>query len=256
MMKETMKNTVLRQQRILTFLRGSGDATIEQLCRIFNVSGSSIRRDLDSLEKAGNLCRVRGGATLGIIPSLLPFSGTPLAEMKDQIGKTAAQQVREGSIVYLGPGSTTLFVAKYLTNIPNLIVLVSHPKHAAILQNSLAYEVWILGGKFDQQAGCILGSYAEQMLRRIHPDMAIISCNAVYPSKGLIYSTTEHTSLMMAATEQAHKVIAVVDHSKFNRATSGPFLPFDRFNLLITNRGIDPKIIDSIQECGPTVQQI
>jgi DeoR/GlpR family transcriptional regulator of sugar metabolism len=253
---EEIKKSTLRQQKILSYLQETGEATIEQLCDVLQVSSASIRRDLESLEMSGSLRRVRGGATLSTVLTFNPLPGGPITEMIDKIGKAAVEYVRDGAIVYLGPGSTTLFVAKYLSSIPNLTILVSHPKHAAILQNALAREVWVLGGKLDQQVGCILGNFAEQMLRRIHPDIAILSCEAVCASKGLIYSTAELASLMKIATEQAHQTIAIADRTKFNRNTSGPFLPFDRLNLLITNRGIDSETIKKVQDSGLALQEV
>ena len=50
--------------RILDFLAEKRTATVQELCETLNASESTIRRDLNELDRLGKLNKVHGGATL------------------------------------------------------------------------------------------------------------------------------------------------------------------------------------------------
>jgi transaldolase len=53
-----------RHEKILQDLRERGTLSVEELSKSLNVSSSTIRRDLEELEKRGRLKRMHGGATI------------------------------------------------------------------------------------------------------------------------------------------------------------------------------------------------
>ena len=53
-----------RQLRIVRALRSGGAASVSDLARTLQVSESTIRRDLDLLDRNGELTRTYGGAVL------------------------------------------------------------------------------------------------------------------------------------------------------------------------------------------------
>ena len=55
---------VERMQEILHWLRERRVATVEELAEKFDVSGATIRRDLERMERNGLLQRTHGGAVL------------------------------------------------------------------------------------------------------------------------------------------------------------------------------------------------
>src|SRR6185437_6819304 len=92
---------------------------LEELCKTFNASKSSIRRDLIELERKGVLRRVHGGAiSLQTRDEMLDFKRLSVSchEEKVRIGRSAASLVKDGQTVILGGGSTVAEVASHLSN--------------------------------------------------------------------------------------------------------------------------------------------
>ncbi|HLS00757.1 MAG TPA: DeoR/GlpR family DNA-binding transcription regulator [Beutenbergiaceae bacterium] len=99
-----------RRQRILEAVRRRGSVSVTTLAEELNVSGMTIRRDLDSLASEGKLDKVHGGATLrrGSTTQELDFDLTSEhnLEEKDAIGELAATMVTPGMSVGISAGST------------------------------------------------------------------------------------------------------------------------------------------------------
>lgn len=53
-----------RETAIVERIRTAGSATVEELSALLDVSGTTVRRDLERLELSGSVRRVHGGATL------------------------------------------------------------------------------------------------------------------------------------------------------------------------------------------------
>lgn len=66
-----------RRNAILSILEQSGMTSVEDLRLRFDVSGMTIRRDLDALEGAGSLQRIRGGALANKAPDSAPTPEGP-----------------------------------------------------------------------------------------------------------------------------------------------------------------------------------
>lgn len=119
--RKQRKNTTMaqaaRQSAILHHLTEKGFASVAQLAEEFHVSEMTIRRDLAKLEKQRALQRTYGGATV-YDPAFFEVSfqakTTQFVEEKRRIGKAASDLVKDGDIVVLDAGSTTMLVAKFL----------------------------------------------------------------------------------------------------------------------------------------------
>ncbi|NED67524.1 DeoR/GlpR transcriptional regulator, partial [Streptomyces sp. SID10244] len=61
-----------RQQAIADQVRANGRASVAALATLFDVTSETVRRDLASLERAGHLQRVHGGA---VRPGSTPVIG-------------------------------------------------------------------------------------------------------------------------------------------------------------------------------------
>ena len=56
-----------RRHEIIELLIREGAASLESMARAFEVSTMTIHRDLDDLESAGLLRKIRGGATICLL---------------------------------------------------------------------------------------------------------------------------------------------------------------------------------------------
>src|SRR5260221_12010525 len=102
-----------RRQEILNLIESGGFVSLQQLTERAGVSESTVRRDLEYLERIGQIRRTRGGAAY-VGESLTPLderAGQALPE-KQAVGRAAAPLVQRGEADLSDGGTTTLEVAR------------------------------------------------------------------------------------------------------------------------------------------------
>ena len=120
-----------RRSRVLEKIRVQGFASLMDLAKEFEVSESTIRRDLELLEDAGNAKRTHGGAFYtGESPKLQHFDRNQSVnwKKKESIARTAATLIEESDTILLDGGSTTYELARLLVGRPLQIVTAGRPK--------------------------------------------------------------------------------------------------------------------------------
>ena len=118
---------VERQQRVLQMLRDRKAMELEELARELDVSASTIRRDLDALERDGIVERTHGGAVYigqeqDSAESIMQTNGVSQPKVilterlqeqvdaKKAIGRYAAAQIEPHMTVILDGGSTVIYL--------------------------------------------------------------------------------------------------------------------------------------------------
>ena len=104
---------------ILDLLARQRTATVQELCEALNASESTIRRDLNELDKLGKLNKVHGGATLPDSPfrtdePTMAAKEELAVSQKQSIAQAAAELILPEDFIYLDAGSSTLALARAL----------------------------------------------------------------------------------------------------------------------------------------------
>ena len=160
--------TEQRQEEILRLLNQKGSVTLQELKEYFHTSESTIRRDLNALDKRGALTKVFGGAVrpegrVMLREEQVSQRQELYREEKNRIGRYAASLVGPEDFVYLDAGTTTGAMIPYLTEHSAAFVTnaVSHALHLA--ENG--FRVILIGGEV--KAATEAGSNAAQNLGEI-----------------------------------------------------------------------------------------
>src|SRR4051794_19749539 len=107
-----------RRNELLRLVKAHGQATVQDLSARFDVSGDTIRRDLDFLAERGLLSRTHGGAVAAQpkVGDDTPFAQRLNArkEAKARIGARAARLIADEEILLINGGSTVLALAAAL----------------------------------------------------------------------------------------------------------------------------------------------
>ncbi len=100
--------------------------TVPQLCKQFDISPATARRDLDALAEEGKIRRVHGVA---LATRLAPPESPALQRAAEQAGQkqriAAAQLIADGETVFLGSGTTVAEVAVHLRERRDLTVITN-----------------------------------------------------------------------------------------------------------------------------------
>ena len=164
-----------RFSQILALMAEKRTATVQELCEALNASESTIRRDLNELDRLGKVNKVHGGATLpdsqfrADEPTMAAKESLAVAE-KRAIANAAAALITAEDFVYLDAGSTTLALARAISG-PALdaAYVTNGVAHARLLAQK-GCRVCLPGGLLRPQTEAIIGrgSAAEPAAVQLH----------------------------------------------------------------------------------------
>lgn len=224
-------------------------ANFEELCKLFDASKSSIRRDLIELEQKGVLKRVHGGAiSLQTRDESLDFSrlsGSCSVE-KARIGKVASRLIEEGQTIILGGGSTVVEVARNLADSSIQVVTNSIPV-AQIFWDSKRVEVTLTGGYLYPRLGVQLGPICERMLQSVSADLLIMGIHGI-SNAGISDSNSLNVGSIRAMIKAARQIIVVADHTKFGRDAMIQVAEWGEVDKVITDDGVAPEFRKMLEQ--------
>ncbi len=207
-----------RRTRLLDLVRQRGFASLPDLSRELEVSESTVRRDLDHLERIGQARRTHGGVFYtGAAPRLPPFEERQPAEWdkKQLIAEAVSGMIADGETVLIDGGTTTYEVARRLVGRPLQVVTNSLPV-ANLFASDSQTDLVILGGYVYPRTGVALGPYADTMLEQIRVQKTVLSVGGV-TSEGFFNSNVLLVNTERAMIRAADEVIVAVDSTKFGR---------------------------------------
>ncbi|MCE2753519.1 MAG: DeoR/GlpR family DNA-binding transcription regulator [Pirellula sp.] len=252
MNSQTSANTSMaRRARMLDVIRQQGFVSIPELRDSLEVSESTIRRDLESLEDSGEARRTHGGVFYtGSVTTVRQFQrGNPndgAWDKKRAIAFEAAKLVSDHDTVLLDGGSTTYELAKQLVGRPLQIVTNSLPV-ANLFSASDSVDLVILGGAIHNRTGVTHGPFTDQMLETINVQKAFLSVAGVN-EKGFYNS-----NLLLVETERcmmrsADRTIIVADSTKFGRSSLARMLEWNQVDTLVVDEDLSTLWRDRIDE--------
>lgn len=226
-----------RQSAILHEVRiGNGD--IDALSGFFNVSASTVRRDLEHLHRAGLVTRTHGGAVANSGPVERTLREKELLQRREKmaIATAAAESVEDGDTVFLDAGSTTGAVAMLLRHRRLTIVTVGINSILS-LYDAEDVEVIVLGGVLRQRTESIVSDLTLHNLQRIRIDKAFIGANGMSADKGISSPTEAQSYLKDAVALSATDVAVLADSTKLGQCPFPYLTRIERDFMLITDEG-------------------
>jgi DeoR/GlpR family transcriptional regulator of sugar metabolism len=242
-----------RHRLILESIRDIGRVTVEELSRRFGTSEVTIRRDLSELSASGKIRRTHRGALLLENPPAEPPVVQRMIEQesaKNRIGKAASALVEEGQSIFIGSGSTTIYVARHLSGCKNLTVVTNALNIASELAANEVVTVVVTGGLLRASELSLIGHIAELSLQEVRVDKVIVGIPAISPEAGLSNDYLPEVMTDRAIIKMAPELIVVADHTKFGRVASAYLAPVERVTTLVTDAEADPKILAALREKG------
>lgn len=245
-----------RRTRILELLEKERGIKVSDLSKVFNVTGATIRRDLEALEKEGLLKRTHGGAVLPQSFSFEPLYITKKRQnLKEKmaIGMKAAELVNDGETVFIETGSTTLQIAKNIKNRHDLTVVTNSIDVARELSNARGIEIVLTGGNFRKETSALVGPLAERVLREFRVDKAFLGISGIIPGKGMSTASIVEAQVKKLIIEMGKEVIGVADHSKFGKECFAFVAPTKVLSKIIVDDKVPMRYIEDLRNEGVEV---
>ena len=227
-----------RHRKILEIAKCDGAVRTQSLAMLLNVTEETVRRDLDSLARQGQLHRTHGGATDHSM-LIREFSRSERegkqAEEKKAIAKVVVRHIGENETLMLDASSTAFELARYLPEKLGLRVVTYAIGVVELLAVRNDIEVVLLGGIHDAKAGRFQGMLTEMGVRAMHIDSFFFSGGGFDPSRGVGEPNPEEARLKATIIAHAGWKCAMLDHTKLGRRTDHFFVRPDQIDLLVTD---------------------
>lgn len=253
-------NSFERRNKIVDLVNAHGSVMVLDLSNTFGISEVTIRTDLRLLEEKGLVTRFHGGAAK---------PGSNLAEAESQevvledryklasdpkkrIAQAATAMIEEGMTVILDSGSTTMLIAEALVKKTNITVITNSLPAAFALSENKDITLVVCGGTVRHKTHSMHGTIAELSLQGICADLMFVGADGIDTTNG-ITTFNEGYSISSVMASAAHKVIAVLDASKFNRRGFNQVLPMEKIDCVITDEGISRQDREALNKVGTEV---
>lgn len=247
-----------RQTIILDMIRERSIIKNSDIVSLFGVSSLTARRDLDALQDRGIVRRVYGGAVLADQSVRQEKNTEALADgdlrtmRRAAMVREAIAMVREGDRIHLGNGVTVAEIARQLCRFRQLSIVTGSLAAASQLIGS-GHEVFLLGGKLHHDERNLSGSYAIQMAKDFHVNIAFIPCGGVSAEYGVMSDYLPAAELGRVGFENAKKAVLVCSSERIGRVTMHAVCPVSTLDVIITDDGISAEQKEALEACGVEV---
>ena len=255
-MIEVPLTPVVRRARILERVQREGGASLAELASEYAVSPVTVHRDLELLSGEGLIERVRGGARS------LPDTRPPIeagwntrvrgaAREKDAIALKARTLIEDGSTIFIDASTTGMALARALElRPPSELTLVTNSPAIALGLTADSIYVIMPPGELDQHMRVLTGRWTVDFLASLNIAMAFISAAGITLEHGLTTSRAALADTLNAAADCAHKTVALLDSTKFKRASLMSVRSAQSLTTIITDDGLDAATVDAFREAG------
>lgn len=241
-----------RQAKIAELLKEQSSIKVNELSTIFNVSESTIRRDLQDMEERGLLTRTHGGAVgvekTNFEPTFREKEDEKLDE-KSKIGEIASAMIEDGDTIILDSGTTTLEMARRI-QAKNITVITNSIDIASELSNKENIELIVTGGTLRITTRAMVGHITEATLKNFRVDKAFVGANGISIEEGITTPNLAEAQTKKSMMNVANKVIVVADSSKFNKVCFSVICPIRAVNAIVTSGDLDSDIMKNFEDVG------
>jgi DeoR/GlpR family transcriptional regulator of sugar metabolism len=229
-----------RITKIADLIDKRGKLSLKQLGDYFpTVSQMTLRRDLLLLEQEGKIIRVRGGAMS--VRDVQKTSGEPYTKKttihtdeKIEIAQKAAGLIDEGASIFLDAGSTALYLAKEMPDIP-CNVFTNGLAVATELAKKKNVMVNLLGGPLIKDNLSTASSLSSMYFTDTNFELAIISAAAFTPENGFSCGSQMEADIFKIVRKKAKFTYMMLDSSKIGKIKPYTFARLEDINVLITD---------------------
>jgi len=248
--------TTQRKAYLLKVLKERGEIVAKEISEELELSEDTIRRDLRELAAEGKLQRVHGGA-LPASPAIADFAARQqiAPNGKVMVGRAAAGLVRDGQVVILDGGTTTLQLAKHLPPDLKATVVTHSPTIAVALQEHPTIEVILIGGRLFKHSVVTVGAVAVEAISRIHADTYFMGITGIHPKTGLTTGDLEESHIKRALMASAAETYALVTAEKVNAASPYVIASLSDIDGVIVEKQLARGDLAAYKRAGLTIVQ-
>jgi DeoR/GlpR family transcriptional regulator of sugar metabolism len=240
--------TTERKALLLDALGKEGRIVAKEFSQKLGLSEDTIRRDLRELAAEGLLKRVHGGAlpsskALGDLPTRRNVS----ADDKVEIAKAAAGMIKEGQIVFLDGGTTTVRLARALPKDLRMTVVTHSPDVATALLDHPDVVVELLGGRIFKHSNVAVGAVTIETISHIRADLYFMGVTGIHAEHGLTTGDREEAAVKRAICRQAAETIVLGSREKLGAVSAYSVVGFDDIDGVVVSKKCPEELLIALR---------
>jgi DeoR family myo-inositol catabolism operon transcriptional repressor len=249
-MKRSFSMRSKRISDIEDYIYENKTVTLDQLCRVFDVSKNTVRRDLKEIISGGNFKKIYGGITVKDSKDLPPFSERNISNLdaKKRIAARAAELVEDSDVIFIDSGTTTIHMIDYIKNRKNLTVITSNLE---VMIRVIPYEnikLITLSGELDRNTLSFTGDTASAVLKSYNISKAFMASAGLSVDGGVTNSSTKEYDIKCTAVKRSNSVYLLAGKDKYNVVAIMTYCALDKLTGLIADEPPPQDIADYMEE--------
>lgn len=242
-----------RQNDILARIGARGAQQIDRLALDYGLTTQSIRRDINVLCELGLARRLHGGVDLPVLPQNTSISAR--AELhgsaKRLIAARVAQDIPDGSTVFMGIGTTVRYTAEALRGHAGLTVVTNNVDVALLLGDVDGIELHLAGGVWRPNDRDVVGPETMRYFEKFLATHAVVGAGGLNPTSGVLDFSYGEAQITNAILENSRTRYLVADASKWQGTAAVRVAAFSEFTYFVTDSlPPEPRHAESLMQSG------
>jgi DeoR family transcriptional regulator, fructose operon transcriptional repressor len=250
--------TAARLQSISDLLAAEGRVDVVDIATRLGVAPETIRRDLRTMESAGNLQRVHGGA-VRIVNNPLALRNTypPTAQNDLALARRVWAELPRRGAILIGTGNLSLALAHCIVGSPpearGLTVVTNSLDAAIVLSRVSRLEVYNIGGTVSPITRAQEGDWAVHELERLHVDVSVVCPAGISIERGLTQATPAAAAVSQVEVASGERVIALADRDSFGASAFVRFASLEETDTIAVAGAPSEAALQPFVERGITI---
>ena len=247
-----------REQAIMTLLKSSGHAVVNELAATFGVSTVTIRKDLDGLERRNLLRRVRGGAVSvdGGDEGSFEMRMRHSSDAKIAIARAAAAIVRHGDVLAIDASTTGFYLAQEILDRRDLVVVTNALRVATLFMEQSTAKVLVPGGLLRRSSGSLVGPIGDVLAGRGRISTGFFGVVGISTMHGLMEMSAEEAQTKRFLADSCERVVGLFDSGKVGGFGLHSFAAIQDITAMYTDDKVEPTLVAEWEKLGVPVHLI
>jgi DeoR family fructose operon transcriptional repressor len=244
-----------RYSAISEWLLSEGRVDVVDIAARLGVAQETIRRDLRTMETAGKLQRVHGGAVRIDSGPLAPRNAPTPADHGDlELAERVWRELPRAGSVLLGTGALTLALANTIVaqppELPGLTIVTNSLDAAIVLSRASRLEVYNIGGTVSPVTRAQEGDWAVHEMERLHVDVSVVCPSGISVERGLTQSTPAAAAVSQVEVSSGARVIALASTRTLGVSAFVQFATLEEVDLIAVSGSPSPATLQPFAERG------
>ncbi|GAB1583776.1 DeoR/GlpR family DNA-binding transcription regulator [Phyllobacterium phragmitis] len=245
-----------RRQEIINLLVENRAVDLDDLAGRFAVSKMTIHRDLDDLEAAGVLRKIRGGATIDAgtqFESDFRFRQMQEAEVKQAIGRVAVDLVEPGMTIIVNDGSMAAVFGEMLLAKRPLTIVTNNAAIMERVKGENGIRLIALGGVYSPKFNAYLGIMTEEALSRLRADIAFVSAPAA-SGRYAYHMDEDVVRTKRAMMKSSRQTCLLINSRRFGHTALHVLGDLSEFSTIVSDKPLPEEVLAELAHAGTTIK--